>query len=438
MGAEMPKNGHTDDSPAVLLTAQKAKEASNVIATATTEQRNAVIRGMSDRLAARKSEIVAANVADVAHAMTEGTPSRLIDRLGFGEEKIDARIRCLQKIEALPDPVGSSYGARDLPNGLHVMRLRVPLGVILMIYEARPHVTVNAGAFCLKSANAAILRGGSEAKRCNELLGVLWSESLDEAGLPEDAIQVVSGSHEEIRDLLQENEKIDMVIPRGGKSLIEAVSENSKIPVIKHYSGVCHVYVDRFADVEKALEIAIDSKCLMPEVCNAMETLLICEDLSDEIPSFIDEFSRCEVEVRGCEKVRELVPEVKAATEEDWTAEYLDNVISIRVVADAEEAVRHINNYGSHHTDVIVTENDENADMFVRNVDSAVVLQNASTMFCDGESLGMGAEIGISTDKLHARGPMGLEELTSYKIVIHGNGHVMGDPKAFNKEAKNH
>jgi glutamate-5-semialdehyde dehydrogenase len=418
--------------------AQKAKAASNSIAASTTEQRNSVLRNMSERLVARKSEIVAANLADVAEAVTAGTPSHLIDRLGFGEDKIDARIRCLRKIEELPDPVGSSYGAKDLPNGLHTMRVRVPLGVILMIYEARPHVTVNAGAFCLKSANASILRGGSEAKRCNELLGALWSESLAEAGVPEDAIQVVSGSHEEIRDLLQETDKIDMVIPRGGKNLIEAVSENSKIPVIKHYSGVCHVYVDRFADVEKAVEIALDSKCLMPEVCNAMETLLICQELAEEIPRFVDEFERCGVEVRGCEKIRELAPEVKAATEEDWTTEYLDNIVSVRAVADTEEAVRHINNYGSHHTDSIVTEMAENADVFIRGVDSAVVLQNASTMFCDGESLGMGAEIGISTDKLHARGPMGLEELTSYKIVIRGDGHLMGDPRTFVKETENY
>ncbi|MEA3224971.1 MAG: glutamate-5-semialdehyde dehydrogenase [Planctomycetota bacterium] len=418
--------------------AQRAKEASQVVAQATAEQRNAVIHGMSDRLATRKFEIIAANLADVAEATMEGIPNHLVDRLGFGEEKIDARIRALRKIEALPDPVGHPYGLKHLPNGLEVMRVRVPLGVVLMIYEARPHVTVNAGALCLKSANSAILRGGSEAKRCNELLGALWGESLAEVGLPSEAIQVVSGSHEEIRDLLQENGKIDLVIPRGGKDLIEAVNESSKIPVIKHYSGVCHVYVDRFADVEKAVEIALDSKCLMPEVCNAMETLLVCQDLASEIPRFMDEFNHCGVEVRGCGRIRELAPNIKAATEEDWSAEYLDNIVSIRAVTDVEEAIDHINSYGSHHTDAIVTENAENADMFVQRVDSAVVLRNASTMFCDGESLGMGAEIGISTDKLHARGPMGAEELTSYKLVICGDGHVMGDPKTFVKEASNH
>jgi glutamate-5-semialdehyde dehydrogenase len=419
-------------------TAKKAKEASKVTARATAEQRNAVIHGMSDRLAARKADIIAANLADVAEAMMEGTPNHLTDRLGFGEEKIDARIRALRKIEALPDPVGSNYGSKKLPNGLDVMRVRVPLGVVLLIYEARPHVTVNAGALCLKSANSAILRGGSEAKRCNELLGALWGESLAEVGFPSEAIQVVSGSHDEIRDLVQEKDTIDLVIPRGGKDLIEAVNESSKIPVIKHYSGVCHVYVDRFADAEKAVEIALDSKCLMPEVCNAMETLLVCQDLSDEIPKFVDEFNRCGVEVRGCGKIQELASNVKTATEEDWRTEYLDNIVSIRAVTDVDEAIDHINSYGSHHTDAIITENAENADVFVQRVDSAVVLWNASTMFCDGDSLGMGAEVGISTDKLHARGPMGAEELMSYKLVIRGEGHVMGDPRAFSKEASHH
>jgi len=417
------------------MIAQKAKEASRIVALASTEQKNAVIHSMSEKLAAGKSEIVAANSADIAEAKAKGTPNRFIDRLGFGEKKIDARIRALNKIEALADPVGSSYAQKNLPNGLEVMRVRVPLGVVLMIFEARPHVTVNAGALCLKSGNSAILRGGSEAKRCNELLGALWAESLVEVALPGEAIQVVSGSHEEIRSLLQESGAIDLVIPRGGRELIETVDENSKIPVIKHYSGVCHVYVDRFADIDKAIEVALDSKCLMPEVCNAMETLLVCQELLPEIPRFLDEFRRCGVQVKGCRRVWELARDVKPATDDDWKTEYLDNIVSIRAVSDVEEAIQHINQYGSHHTDTIVTENIDNANKFVQCVDSAVVLSNASTMFCDGESLGMGAEIGISTDKLHARGPMGLEELTSYKLVIRGNGHVMGDPRMFVKKA---
>jgi glutamate-5-semialdehyde dehydrogenase len=268
------------------------------------------------------------------------------------------------------------------------------------------------------------------------LLGLLWQESLAAVGLPSESIQVVGGSHEGIRALLQESAFIDMAIPRGGKALIQAVSEDSKIPVIKHYSGICHVYIDRFADIAKAIGIALDSKCLMPEVCNAMETLLVCRDLSSQIPKFIEAFKHCGVEVRGCRKIRELTPDIKSATEDDWRTEYLDNIVSMRVVEDVEDAIEHINSYGSHHTDAIVTDNVENADKFVRRVDSAVVLWNASTMFCDGESLGMGAEIGISTDKLHARGPMGLEELTSYKFVIRGHGHVMGNPQESVRQAK--
>jgi len=417
-------------------TAQVAKDVSGIIGVAATDRKNAAIAAMARKLAQSKRSIMDANSADIAAARRDGLPGNLIDRLGFGQAKIDARIRALGKIEALPDPVGKPCYVDYRPNGLKVARVRVPLGVILMIYEARPHVTINAGAFCLKSGNAAILRGGSEAKRCNELLGKLWGEALQEAGLPDEAIQIISGSHEEIGDLLRQDQFIDLVIPRGGKSLIEAVSKKSKIPVVKHFSGVCHVYLDRIKDTEKAVDIALDSKCLMPEVCNAMETLLVHRDLSCDVPKFVDEFRRCGVQVRGCKETRSLVSDVKPATRQDWRTEYLDNIVSMRVVADIDEAIQHINTYGSGHTDAIVTDSIENADRFVQYVDSAVVLVNASTMFCDGESLGMGAEIGISTDKLHARGPMGLEELTSYKFVIHGSGHVMGQPHKFRKNRK--
>jgi len=416
--------------------AQIAKRASEIVAGAFTQQKNTAINSMAEKLASRKHDIIAANLADVAEATSKCTPSNLIDRLSFSEAKIQARIRALQKIEELPDPVGQSYNLESQPNGLKVMRVRVPLGVVLMIYEARPHVTVNAGAICLKSGNSAILRGGSEARRCNELLGILWRESLAEAGLPCESIQVVTGSHKEISDLLKESQFIDLVIPRGGRSLITAVSEKSRIPVIKHDSGICHVYLDEFADLEKGIEIVLDSKCLMPEVCNAMETLLVCEALSSEIPRFIEAFKDCGVEVRGCKKTQALVPDIKPSTEDDWRMEYLDHIVSIRIVADIDEAIEHINRYGSHHTDAIVTDSTESVGKFTQQVDSAVVLVNASTMFCDGESLGMGAEIGISTDKLHARGPMGLEELTSYKFIIRGNGHIMGNPRMFMKGAK--
>jgi len=295
-----------------------------------------------------------------------------------------------------------------------------------MIYEARPHVSVNAGAFCLKSGNAAILRGGSEATTCNELLGRLWRESVEDAGLPSGTIQLVGGSHDEVNELLAMSDRINLVIPRGGKRLIEAVHKTSSIPVVKHFAGVCHVYVDSPASVDTAIPIIIDSKCLMPEVCNAAETLLVAQGQMDALPRIVGALRDAGVRVRGCERTRQAVPDVEAATEEDWSTEYLDMVMSVRVVADVHEAVEHINRYGSHHTDTIVTDDDAHAEVFRRNVDSAVVLTNGSTMFCDGASLGMGAEIGISTDKLHARGPMGLEELTTYKFVINGNGQIMG------------
>jgi glutamate-5-semialdehyde dehydrogenase len=298
-----------------------------------------------------------------------------------------------------------------------------------MIYEARPHVTVNAGAFCLKSGNAAILRGGSEARRCNDLLGEFWQESLADAELPRDAVQVISCSHEETRELLQLSDLIDLVIPRGGSGLIRAVAETSRIPVVKHYAGVCHVYIDDGADLDAAIDIMLDSKCLMPEVCNAMETLLVSEGMAVHLPRIVEEFRTFGIEVKGCGRTQKSVPDVEPATEEDWSTEYLDPIVSIRVVGGVDEAIDHINTYGTHHTDSIVTDSDSRAREFLNRVDSGVVLVNASTMFCDGESLGMGAEIGISTDRLHARGPMGLEELTTYKHVLRGRGTVMGDRK---------
>ena len=407
--------------------AEVARKISSVIANTTTQQKNTVLHIMADKLGSQKKEILSANEEDLNKARSSGVPANLIKRLRFGEEKIDSRIRCLHKIEALPDPVGQTYRSECRPNGLKVARVRVPLGVILMIYESRPHVTVNAGALCLKSGNAVLLRGGSEARRCNAFLGGLWQESLVEANLPPEAIQVVSGSHDEINDLLQEDKYLDLVIPRGGKRLIESISKKSRIPVIKHFAGICHVYIDKGAKMDRAIKIALDSKCLMPEVCNAMETLLVSEDVSVNLPRIVEAFRKWGVTVKGCEKTQAAILDVEPATEEDWGTEYLDTIVSVRVVDGVDEAIEHINRYGSHHTDTIVTDSESRARKFVRQVDSAVVLINASTMFCDGEALGMGAEIGISTDKFHARGPMGLEELTSYKFVVSGDGHVMGD-----------
>lgn len=416
----------TTNALKTVALAQRARRASAALALASRQEKDRALLAMVGKLNDRRREILDANQEDLDDAVAAGLPTKLVERIRFADEKIIARQRSLQKIAELPDPVGEVFHSDRRPNGLEVARVRVPLGVVLMVYEARPHVTVNAGAFCVKSGNAAILRGGSEARRSNGLLGRLWQESLAEAGLPGDAIQVVAGSHEQIHDLLELDAYIDLVIPRGGKGLIQAVAEQSRIPVIKHYEGICHVFLDEGCDPETALEIAIDSKCLMPEVCNAAETLLVSKALACELPRIVEALGKHGVTVRGCEQTRAVVPRVEPAAEEDWRTEYLDLIVSIRLVADVDEAVEHINRYGSHHTDAIVTNSEARAARFVDRVDSAVVLVNASTMFCDGESLGMGAEIGISTDKLHARGPMGLAELTSYKFVIRGHAHVMG------------
>ena len=406
--------------------AMASRLASQAMAKAPREQKDMALHVMAHSLAAHTEAIRDANQQDIEAAVSNGLPENTVARLRFGEQKILARQSSLQKIAQLPDPVGQRIREEQCPTGLNVARVRVPLGVILMVYEARPHVTVNAGAFCLKSGNAAILRGGSEAKRCNSLLGHLWQEALGEAGLPKGAVQVVSGSHDEVCQLLELDQYIDLVIPRGGKRLIRTVAEHSRIPVIKHYEGVCHVYVDELGDVNKATNIVLDSKCLMPEVCNAAETLLVSRGASTRLRDLLEPIRHCGVALKGCEETRRIDDRVAPATEDDWRTEYLDMVLSVRVVDGVKEAIEHINTFGSHHTDTIVTENTAHAKEFVDEVDSGVVLVNASTMFCDGESLGMGAEIGISTDKLHARGPMGLEELTSYKFVIQGTGHVMG------------
>lgn len=404
--------------------AKAAREASREVAKASTAQKNAALARMRELLGERAEEVVEANNSDMAEARKNGLAANLTRRLVFDRPKVEGRVRSLEKIEGLPDPVGQVQEMEKRPNGLLVGRMRVPIGVILMIYEARPHVTVNAGAFALKSGNAIILKGGKESAGCNALIGELWGEALTSARLPSAAVQCVSATHEEVSGLLQMTDCIDLVIPRGGKNLIQAVVRESSIPVIKHLAGVCHVYVDGDADPEKAKRIAANSKLLMPEVCNAAETLLVAEERAGDIPALVGHLRAQGVEVRGCDKTREYAPDATPATEEDWSTEYLDKIISVKVVPGVEGAIRHIADYGSGHTDTIVTENYTNAQTFLREVDSGVVLVNASTMFDDGEELGMGAEIGISTDKLHARGPMGLKELTTYKFIVMGDDHV--------------
>ena len=409
----------------------QAREASRATATADTRAKNQALLNMAAALRARAGELAAANGADMAAAREQGLPANLVNRLLFDEAKVASRITSLKKIAALADPVGEMNDVQRTENGLLVGRLRVPLGVILMIYEARPHVTVNAGAFALKAGNAIICKGGSEAARCNDLLAAMWSEAVASAGLHPATVQVVSLSHQEVDGLLQRPADIALVIPRGGKKLIQAVAERSRVPVIKHFEGVCHVYLGRQADTTKALNIVLDSKLLMPAVCNAAETVLVDASLKDWLPFLINALTEHGIEVRGCPQVIAAAPEVTPASETDWATEYLDKIYSVRVVDGLDQAMEHIATYGSNHTDVIVTENYSDAMRFQREVDSGVVMINASTMFCDGETLGMGAEIGISTDKLHARGPMGLRELTTYKFAISGDGQVMGDPASF-------
>jgi len=413
--------------------ARAAKEASDKLAVASTDEKNAVLLEMASLLEAKKGKIVDANKADMADVKAKGVTGPLYTRLLFDEPKIAGRITSLKKIAALPDPVGQTIRSDLRPMGLQATRVRVPLGVIMMIYEARPHATVNAGAYCLKAGNAAILKGGPEAARCNALLDEMWRASVAKAGLPENSIQVVSTSFDETYELLGMNDLIDLVIPRGGPGLIKAVTEKSRIPVIKHFQGICHVFIDESADRAKAQRIALDSKLLLPAVCNTAEALLVHSAHLAWLPEILGELDAYGVEVRGDERVCAAFPKATPATKDDWGHEYLDTIYFARVVDSVEEAIEHVNTYGSGHTDSIVTESLENARRWAAHVDSGVCLVNASTMYCDGESLGMGAEIGISTDRLHARGPMGLEELTTYKHVIWGDGHVMGTPEDWKK-----
>ncbi|NIM05260.1 MAG: glutamate-5-semialdehyde dehydrogenase [Armatimonadetes bacterium] len=409
----------------VLEMARRARAAADILRAAPTGAKNAALEAMAERLQSKMPEIAAANAADIAAAQERGLESPTLRRLGFGPEKIGSRVRALTEIAALPDPVGEEKSVHS-ENGLRATKRRVPIGVIGVIYEARPHVTINAGALCLKSGNAVLLKGGSEALNCNRLLGELWQESLEQAKLPATAVQVIATSDRDaVRQLLSLDHLVDLVIPRGGPGLIQAVTKQTQIPVIKHSHGICHVYVDAHADLDKARAIIFDSKTYAPAVCNAMETLLVHRAVADELlPPLAEDFKSVGVVLRGCGQTCALVPWAEPVSEEDWGVEYLDLILAVRIVESLEEAVLHIGRFGSGHTDAIASEDAESIRQFVEEVDSGVVLINASTMFNDASRLGMGAEIGISSDKIHARGPMGLRELTCEKWVIEGNGHV--------------
>jgi glutamate-5-semialdehyde dehydrogenase len=406
--------------------ARRARAASRVLATALGEQKNRWLLQAAAALEARTAEVLQANARDVAAAGELGLNAAQIDRLRLGPKRLAAMAASLREVAALPDPVGRVLESSVRPNGLLVQKVSVPLGVIFFIYESRPNVTVDAAGLSVKSGNAIILRGGKEASASNAVLHRVLQDCLAEAGLPADAVQLVGTTDRAaVGQLLQLDQYIDLAIPRGGEGLIRRVVQEARMPVLKHWLGNCHIYVDRAADLDMAERILVNAKCQRPGVCNAAESLLVHGDVAERfLPQAAAALRQRGVELRGCPVTRRWLPDIKPATEEDYAAEYLDLILSVRVVADLEEAIAHIGKYGSHHTDAIVTNDLAAARRFTAAVDSSAVLVNASTRFNDGYELGLGAEIGISTDKFHARGPCGLQELCSYKYIVYGEGQV--------------
>lgn len=418
----------TEIERVVLELATRARAASRTLARLPGETRRRAVEAMADALEGAVPEIVEANALDVAAAGERGLSSAMVDRLRLDEGRIAAMAKGLREVAALPDPVGEVAESWERPNGLLVQRVRIPLGVVAMIYESRPNVTADAGGLCVFSGNAAILRGGSDAAHSNRAIAAVLRRALEGAGVPADALQLVDTTDRQaVHDLVQLDELIDLVIPRGGEALIRAVTAVSRVPVLKHYKGVCHVFVDESAGTGKASDIVFNAKVQRPGVCNALETLLVHEGAAERVlPPLAERLRAAGVRLFGCERTREILGEeaVAPATEEDWHAEYLDLRLAVRVVPDMEAAIRHIETYGSQHTEAIVTEDAARGREFVGAVQSSTVLVNASTRFADGGQLGLGAEIGISTSKLHAFGPMGARELTTTKFVVFGEGQV--------------
>ncbi|MFU8763682.1 MAG: glutamate-5-semialdehyde dehydrogenase [Haliea sp.] len=403
-----------------------ARAASRQVAASSTAQRNAALLATCAALDASRAALAAANAEDLARGRERGLDAALLDRLELTPAAIDAMLNGLRQVAALADPVGSISDMNTMPSGIQVGRMRVPLGVIGIIYESRPNVTVEAASLCLKAGNATILRGGSEALASNAAIAACITRGLESAGLPAAAVQVVdTADRAAVGAMITMPEYVDVIVPRGGKGLIERISRDARVPVIKHLDGVCHVYIDAGADHAMALEIAVNAKTQRYGTCNTMETLLVAAaEAAALLPQLAAAFAAKGVELRGCERSRELLPAIAAATEQDWHEEYLAPILALRVVDDLDAAIAHINRYGSQHTDSIVTRDHGNAMRFLREVDSSSVMVNASTRFADGFEYGLGAEIGISTDKLHARGPVGLEGLTSRKYVVFGEGQV--------------
>lgn len=415
-----------DINKMMLEMGDKARKSSRLLSGATPGQKNDALEAVARQLRSSAEMLMTENAKDLAAGKKAGLTSAMLDRLELTEKRIEDMALAVEEIVALPDPVGEVTGVWTRPSGFKVGRMRAPIGVIGIIYESRPNVTIDAAALCLKSGNACILRGGSEAIHSNQALAKVFSECVKEAGLPAESVQAVpTADRAAVQALLKLDEHVDLIIPRGGKGLIRMIMENSTIPVIKHLDGICHTYIDSGADTKMAVDICVNAKIDRPGTCNAMETMLVHENMIDPflnnaLAAFRDE----SVEIRGCPRAKQIAPWINEASQEDWGTEHLDRILNVRVVTDMNEAMDHISRYGSAHTDVIVTMNHANAQRFTREVDSAAVMVNASSRLHDGFVFGLGAEIGISTDKLHARGPMGLVELTTEKWIVFGEGHL--------------
>ncbi|MDM8560305.1 glutamate-5-semialdehyde dehydrogenase [Candidatus Parabeggiatoa sp. HSG14] len=405
---------------------KQARDATQVLARSSTGKKNNALEEIAQQLEQQREQLIAANTRDLEAGKKKGLESALLDRLALNDSRIASMIEGLRQMIALPDPIGEITDLNYRPSGIQVGKMRVPLGVVGIIYESRPNVTADAAGLCLKSGNATILRGGSEAIHSNQAIANCIYAGLTAAGLPSTAVQVIEITDRKIvGELISMPEYVDVIIPRGGKGLIERISTEARVPVIKHLDGICHTYIDDKADLEKAIAVAYNAKTQRYGTCNTMETLLVAQEIAAQVlPPLVEKYQTAEVELRGCATTQALVPQIKAATKEDWDTEYLAPILSIRIVKDLDEAMEHIRLHSSQHTDAIITEDWTRARRFLAEVDSSSVMVNTSTRFADGFEYGLGAEIGISTDKFHARGPVGLEGLTSQKFVVLGDGHI--------------
>ena len=403
-----------------------AARSATIIARVSTAQKNAALENIASAIERNAPTILAANAKDLRATRQGNLSSALLDRLELNQQRVAAMAEGCRQVARLNDPVGEMTDWNERPSGIKIAKMRVPLGVIGIIYESRPNVTIDAAILCLKAGNAVILRGGSESINSNLALGKCLTQGLEQAGIAPDCAQLIETTDRAaVGALITMSQYVDVIVPRGGQSLIERVGREATVPVIKHLQGLCHVYIDAEADIEKAIKVAYNAKARRYGICGAMETLLIADAIADKVlPELERQFRQQGVELRGCAKSRELIPQLQIATEQDWATEYLDAILSVRIVADIDQAIDHIQHYGSHHTDAIITENLTHQNKFLKQVDSSSVMVNTSTQFADGFEYGLGAEIGISTDKLHVRGPVGLEGLTSQKYIVLGDGHI--------------